>query len=153
LQLPEDPVAQAGGNGDERDRTEQGGGTGQEASPLPAGGASVGVAGDPLADEGREPAVPVLEDAGQVGTVPAAVAGHQQGTQRPLDLVAQAAEEDVGVADLDAHGVGQVLALQPVAQVQVEDGPVPRGQAGCGRPDEGHRLLLPGGGVDLGLVA
>jgi hypothetical protein len=64
--------------------------------------------------------------------------------QGAIDLVAEAAEEHVGVAGLHAHGLGQLGALQAVAQVEVEQGAVALGQAGGGVPDELAQVGPPG---------
>src|SRR5512132_895122 len=67
-----------------------------------------------------------------------------EGTQGASDLVAEAAEEHLGVAGLHAHGLGQFGALQAVAQVEVEQGAVAFGQAGGGVPDELAQVGPPG---------
>src|SRR4029453_12796882 len=111
------------------------------------------VGGDPLGDQGGEAAVPPGQDGGQVGTVVATQPGDQEGAEGALDLAAEAAEEDVGVAGLHAHGLAQLGAVEAVAEVEVEQGPVALGQAGGGVPDQLAqvralgRLLGAGGGV------
>jgi hypothetical protein len=94
------------------------------------------VPGDPFADEGGEAAVPAGQDLGEVRAVLAAQAGDQERPEGAFDLVTEAAEEDVGVAGLDAHGLAELGALEAVAQVQVEQGAVALGQAGGGVPDQ-----------------
>jgi hypothetical protein len=127
---------------------------GQGAGELAAGGgadlAAVDVAGDPLADQRGEAAVPVGQHAGQVGAVVAAQAGHQQRPQGAFDLVAEAGEEDVDVGRLDADCLAEVGALEAVAEVEVEQGAVAFGQAGGGVPDQVAEVGLVGGLLGAG---
>jgi hypothetical protein len=108
------------------------------------------MAGDPLADQGGEPAVPVVQDGCELLAVGAAQAGHEQRAEGAFDLVAEAGEEDVGVGGLDADGVAQVGAFEAVAEVEVEEGPVAFGQAGGGVPDQGAEVGVVGGLLGAG---
>ena len=113
-------IAQVGGDGQGRDGGQEGKRAGQAAAGGAADLAGVDVPGDPFADEGGEAAVPAGQDLGEVRAVLAAQAGDQERPEGAFDLVTEAAEEDVGVAGLDAHGLAELGALEAVAQVQVE---------------------------------
>ena len=122
-----------------------------ERRALRADLAAVDVAGHPLAQDRRELAVPVAQERVELLAVLPADAGDEQGAEGPLHLVAHAAEHHVGVVERGAHGVGQVLALEPLAEVEVEEGLVPAVQAGGGRPDELAELLGPDPTVEVGV--
>ena len=90
---------------------------------------------------GGEAAVPAGQHLGQVGAVVATQPGDQERSQGAFDLVAEAAEEDVGVAGLHPDGLAQLGAFEAVAEVEVEQGTVAFGQDGGGVP---HQLAQVG---------
>jgi len=100
------------------------------------------VAADPLADQHREPAVPVGEEAVQVGAGRAGLAGDEQCPQRLLDPLTHALGEHVAVVAVDADGIGQFTALEAAADVELEQDAVALVEPFGGLP---HQVLEFGG--------
>ena len=96
----------------------------------------------PLAEQDGQFAVPAREDVVQFLALLPAGAGDQQRAQRPLELGACPGRERVRVVAGHAERVGQVLAVQHVAQVQLDDLAVRRVQPGE-RVDHQAAQLLP----------
>ncbi len=138
----EHPVPEDRGRGERGHAGEQGGRARDERAAARARTALVDVPGDPLADQRRELAVPVAEDAVQVATRVPRGPGDQERTDRPLDLVTQPAESHVGVVGAHAHGLAELGTLEALAQVQVEHRAVALVEPGGGVPHQGLEGLL-----------
>ncbi len=106
--------------------------------------AAVDVAGDPLADQHRELAVPRLQDLGQLGTLLAPGASDAQGAEAALRAVAHAMQQAVALLGRHTERVGEIGALQPLADRELEHQLVARIEPTRGVPDELGELLVLG---------
>ena len=92
----------------------------QGSPPVRAGGAALDVAGDLGTDLEVEPSVPAPQQCGEVGAVLGAAPSDQHRADRLAQAGLQTVHRDVGLRAGHADDIGQVAALQPVAEVQVE---------------------------------
>ena len=120
-------------------------------SPLLAAVAVVDVAGNALAGEHREGAVPVGQDHLEPGAVGLALAGDEQGTDGAGDPLAHAAGDHGDLPRGHARGLGQLGALEAVAHVQLQQDAVAVVEALGGVPQEAAHLRRGcGGGRGIG---
>jgi hypothetical protein len=134
-------LAGRGGEAEQR-----GGGDGQQqrglqllAPPRRADGAPVDVAADPLAQRGRQPPVPAVQQLVKRGAVLASRAADQKHRDRGLELVARSGEERVGVISGDPEHHGHLGNLKAVPEL-VDHVPFAVVEPGHRSADQGPRL-------------
>ena len=123
-------MPQGDGQHSHRQHAEQGHRAEFLALPVPAHGAAPDVPRDPLAEQHGEPAIPAVEDPGQLSAGFAAGAGHQQNAERRLEMSPGPRGHGVRLVARDAECIGQVGAVQLVPEVQLDDLPLAGSQAG-----------------------
>jgi hypothetical protein len=126
VDVVEHAPAHVAGRRERRRDGEQGGRADPLAAPGSARGARIRVLGDPRPRLGVAALVPIGEQGRQLRALVAAVACHQVGAERPFDAVDELGDEVAGVLAGHADGVGQLLALEALAEVEVEEGTVGR---------------------------
>ena len=113
-----------GGGGNEGQGGQQGQGA-RDSGPRPlADLAVVDVPGDALAQKWGEPSVPVAQQCCEFLAFPAPTAGDEESHQAAFDPLSDPSHEDVRVRCLHPECVGEVLALEPVAELEIENGAI-----------------------------
>ena len=75
----------------------------------------------PFADQDGELAVPAVQHVGQVGTVLAAGAGHDERTQAAVHSVAHAVHQRVALFGTDTERGSEIGALQALTHTELQD--------------------------------